>query len=83
MRSLTDSSRIATALARFLPIGVILLAWELVTRTGFVNPYVFPPVSEVLLRWLTMIINGSGFVEGAKVFLNGEQEKHRSCRRLK
>jgi len=30
-----------------------------------------------------LIINGSGFVEGAKVFLNGEQEKHRSCRRLK
>lgn len=61
MRSLTDSSRTATAVARFLPIGVILLAWELVTRTGFVNPYVFPPVSEVLLRWLAMMTNGSAF----------------------
>jgi ABC-type nitrate/sulfonate/bicarbonate transport system permease component len=46
---------------RFLPVGVILLAWELVARTGLVNPFVFPPVSEIVLRWLSLIADGSAF----------------------
>jgi ABC-type nitrate/sulfonate/bicarbonate transport system permease component len=66
MRSRTEStqrepSRAAGALARYLPIGVLLLAWELVTRLGWVNPFVFPPVSEILLRWLALIGDGSMF----------------------
>jgi ABC-type nitrate/sulfonate/bicarbonate transport system permease component len=61
MRSRTETSAGATALARFVPIGAILLAWELVTRTGLVNPNVFPPVSEIGLRWLAMFANGSIF----------------------
>jgi ABC-type nitrate/sulfonate/bicarbonate transport system permease component len=36
----------------------VLVAWELVARTGFVNPYVFPPVSEILLRWVELFADG-------------------------
>ena len=61
MHSLTETTRTATALARILPLGAILLAWELVTRTGLVNPFVFPPVSEILLRWLGLLADGSAF----------------------
>ena len=61
MHSPTELSRRSTALARVVPIGVILLAWELVTRAGVVNPNVFPPVSEIVLRWFALIGNGSVF----------------------
>jgi ABC-type nitrate/sulfonate/bicarbonate transport system permease component len=36
----------------------VLVAWELAARTGFVNPYVFPPVSEILLRWVELFADG-------------------------
>ena len=45
-------------LTRLAPIAIVLLAWELVARTGFVNPYVFPPVSEILLRWVGLFADG-------------------------
>ena len=61
MRSPTEPAFGATALARFLPIGVLLLGWELVTRTGWVNPFVFPPVSEIVMRWFALIGNGAVF----------------------
>jgi len=51
-----------TWLARLLPIGLLLLAWEAVTRLGIVNPFVFPPVSEIVLRWCLVFVNGSVFV---------------------
>ena len=48
-------------LARVVPIGLVLLAWELVTRTGVVNPFVFPPVSEIVLRWLGLVMSAAGW----------------------
>jgi NitT/TauT family transport system permease protein len=61
MRSLTEESRVGAALTRVIPIGLLLLAWELVTRTGWINPFVFPPVSEILVRWVTLIADGTMF----------------------
>jgi ABC-type nitrate/sulfonate/bicarbonate transport system permease component len=61
MHSRTEPSRAAAALARYLPIGLLLLAWELVARTGLVNPYVFPPVTQIVLRWFAMLADGSAF----------------------
>lgn len=46
------------SLTRFLPILIILAAWELVPRLEWVNPNVFPPVSEIVLRWVQMFIDG-------------------------
>jgi ABC-type nitrate/sulfonate/bicarbonate transport system permease component len=45
-------------LIRLAPIAVVLAAWELVARTEYVNPYVFPPVTEIVLRWLTLFVDG-------------------------
>jgi taurine transport system permease protein len=59
MSSPTEHSRGATALARFVPIGLFLIAWEIVTRTNLVNPFVFPPVSEILVRWVGTLTDGS------------------------
>jgi len=61
MPSRIDHSRLHGALVRIIPLGLLLLAWELVTRTGWVNPYVFPPISEIFIRWFTLVANGSMF----------------------
>ena len=57
MPSLTDErgSRVRSLLTRVIPVGMLLLAWEFATRLGVVNPYVFPPVSEIVLRWITLV----------------------------
>ena len=54
-------SSTGTLLARVVPVGSLLLAWELVTRLGWVNPFVFPPVSEILLRWGVLLLDGTVF----------------------
>jgi ABC-type nitrate/sulfonate/bicarbonate transport system permease component len=46
-------------LTRVVPIGLLLLAWELVTRIGWINPFVFPPVSEIAVRWVTLLADGT------------------------
>jgi len=45
-------------LTRFVPIGLVLLAWELVARLNFVNPNVFPPVTEIVLRFFALYTDG-------------------------
>ena len=61
MRSLIDKHRLRmrSILTGVVPIGTMLLAWELATRAGIVNPYVFPPVSEIVIRWFTLITHGT------------------------
>lgn len=46
-------------LIRIAPIALVLGAWELVTRAGWVNPYVFPPVTEIVIRWVTVFADGT------------------------
>jgi ABC-type nitrate/sulfonate/bicarbonate transport system permease component len=57
MPSRTD--RTVALLQRALPVSVLLLTWELVARTGLVNPYVFPPVSAIVVRWVVLFADGS------------------------
>lgn len=49
------------SLTRFIPIAVVLLAWELVARSSWVNANVFPPVSEIVVRWFALLWSGSIF----------------------
>jgi ABC-type nitrate/sulfonate/bicarbonate transport system permease component len=45
-------------LIRILPIALVLATWELVARADVVNPNVFPPVSEIVMRWFTVFADG-------------------------
>ena len=45
-------------LTRLIPIVIVLGVWELVRRAGVVNPNVFPPVSEVAVRWVQVFADG-------------------------
>jgi NitT/TauT family transport system permease protein len=59
MPSRTDRAVLLAALNRALPVALILVVWEAVTRTGWVNPYVFPPVTEIVLRWVGVLFDGT------------------------
>ena len=52
---------IAAFLQRVLPLCAVLLAWELAARTGFVNAYVFPPISAIVTRWISLFVDGSAY----------------------
>ncbi len=53
------ASRARSALTRVIPLGTLLLAWELATRAGVVNPYVFPPISEIVIRWFALMADAT------------------------
>ncbi len=55
MPSHTESIPLGAGLGRAIPVLVVFLAWELVSRIEVVNPNVFPPVSEIVLRWFVML----------------------------
>ena len=39
-------------------VALLALVWEVAPRTGFVNPYFVPPLSQVLLAWWQMLQDG-------------------------
>lgn len=41
-----------------LPIIVVIALWEIISRSGFVNPSLFPPPSKVAVALWEMIISG-------------------------
>ena len=49
-------------LKRYYSIFVVLLIWDLAARSPWVNPYVFPPSSKILLHWFSFIQSGSVLV---------------------
>jgi NitT/TauT family transport system permease protein len=54
-----------TALARYAPLLLLALAWELATRTGLVSRLALPPLSEVVLAWIDLIRTGELIGNGA------------------
>jgi ABC-type nitrate/sulfonate/bicarbonate transport system permease component len=40
-------------------VVAVLLAWELASRSPWVNPFVFPPVSVILARWVGFVASGA------------------------
>jgi ABC-type nitrate/sulfonate/bicarbonate transport system permease component len=61
MPSRIELTRTGAFATRVVPVGLILLGWELVTRIGWVNPFIFPPVSEIVLRWVTLLFDGTAY----------------------
>lgn len=43
---------------RFISLPVLLIAWEVVARTGSVNPYLLPSVSAIAERWWSLMVSG-------------------------
>ena len=58
----TEREGLGALANRVVPVALVLLAWELVTRAHWVNPYVFPPVTEILLRWGRLFVDGTVYL---------------------
>ena len=43
---------------RYLPIVLLAIAWELVSRLGLVSSSALPPLSEVVVSWIDLIKTG-------------------------
>jgi NitT/TauT family transport system permease protein len=44
---------------RYSPLLILAVAWEIASRFGWVNQYALPPLSEVLVSWLTFLSDPS------------------------
>ncbi|BBB89535.1 MAG TPA: ABC transporter permease [Methylomusa anaerophila] len=53
-----QSIRLEPVLERTLAVGLLLLAWELLPRMGFLDARFLPPFSEVIERLVKMIVTG-------------------------
>ena len=54
-----------SALARYLPLLLIALAWEIAPRVGLVSPLALPPLSAVVVAWVDLLREGELITNGA------------------
>jgi NitT/TauT family transport system permease protein len=54
-----------SALARYLPLLLIALAWEIAPRVGLVSPLALPPLSAVVVAWGDLLRDGELITNGA------------------
>jgi ABC-type nitrate/sulfonate/bicarbonate transport system permease component len=54
-----------SALARYLPLLLIALAWEIAPRVGLVSPLALPPLSAVVVAWVDLLRDGELITNGA------------------
>ena len=45
-------------LLRYVPVMLVLLAWEAAPRLGLVDPHVLPPFSVVVQAWIRLLVSG-------------------------
>jgi NitT/TauT family transport system permease protein len=53
------------ALLRYLPLIILAVAWEAVSRLGLVSPLALPPLSDVVVAWVDLIKSGELISNGA------------------
>lgn len=53
------------ALLRYLPLLILAVAWELVSRLGLVSSLALPPLSDVIMAWVDLIRGGELLSNGA------------------
>jgi NitT/TauT family transport system permease protein len=53
------------ALVRYLPLAILAIAWEAVSRLGLVSSLALPPLSDVVVAWVDLIKSGELITNGA------------------
>ena len=46
------------AIVKYMPVAIVLLAWEALSRLGSISPDVLPPVSAVAASWWELVLDG-------------------------
>lgn len=49
-------------LKRFYSVFILLLIWDLAARSPWVNRYVFPPSSSIIIHWVSFIQTGKALI---------------------
>jgi ABC-type nitrate/sulfonate/bicarbonate transport system permease component len=52
-------------LKKFYSVFVLLLIWDLAARSPWVNQYVFPPASRIIIHWFSFIQSGNALIPSA------------------
>ena len=53
-----------TAFVRYLPLLILAIAWELISRSGLISQLALPPLSDVLASWWSLAKDGTLLVNG-------------------
>ena len=53
------------AFVRYLPLLILAVAWELVSRLGLVSSLALPPLSDVIMAWVDLVRSGELLGNGA------------------
>ena len=62
-------ARLGVWLSHAASVFAFLVLWEAASRSPWANPFVFPPVSEIAVRWVILIASGTLFAPlGATAF---------------
>jgi len=61
----------ANALVRYLPLLLLLIGWELASRTGLVSASVLPSLSSVATAWVELMSDGELVSNGAASLYRG------------
>ncbi|MEX2455020.1 MAG: ABC transporter permease [Rhodospirillaceae bacterium] len=57
--------RVASSVSPFFTIAAILIAWEVLSRTGAVMEFLLPPLSVVIMRIFTDLVSGQLILDAA------------------
>jgi len=61
-----------SAFTRYLPLLILAIAWELISRLGIVSSLALPPLSHVIVAWLDLLKDGDLLVNtGASLYRGG------------
>ncbi len=44
--------------SRYYSVLIILVAWEIISRSGLINPVLLPPVSSITVRFFELLLSG-------------------------
>jgi NitT/TauT family transport system permease protein len=59
------------ALFRYLPLLLLAVAWELISRFELVSSSALPPLSDVVVSWVELLRSGELFTNGAASLYRG------------
>jgi NitT/TauT family transport system permease protein len=59
------------ALFRYLPLLLLAVAWELISRLELVSSSALPPLSDVIVSWVDLLRSGELFTNGAASLYRG------------
>ena len=65
------NQRLATVLWRYLPLVLLMVAWEGGTRLGIISKWALPTLSSVVVAWVDLLADGELFYHAGASLMRG------------